>query len=145
MRPRFLGIPLDPWTLPQTLERCAAWIEAGRPAQHVSLNAAKVLLVLDDPQLRAIVEAAELISADGQGVVWAARWLGLAVPERVAGIDLMEQLLALAERRAWPVYFLGARPETLRRFLDEVRRRHPRLPIAGSRDGYFDDDRAVAG
>ena len=51
-------------------------------------------------------------------VVWAGRMLGAAVPERVAGIDLMERLLALAEERRWPVYFLGATDSVLAQFVD---------------------------
>jgi N-acetylglucosaminyldiphosphoundecaprenol N-acetyl-beta-D-mannosaminyltransferase len=77
-------------------------------------------------------------------VVWAGRLLGRPLPERVTGIDLMERLLATAERHAWPVFFYGARPEALERFVAEVERRHPGLPVAGTQHGYADDPAAVA-
>ena len=143
-RPRLFGLPVDPLTLDQTVERCRRLIESGMPAQHAALNAGKVILTQDDARLARIVRRCALVSADGMSIVWAGRLLGIPVPQRVPGIDLMGRLLALAEERGWPVYFLGARPEALEGFVAEVRRRHPRLVIAGRRHGYFDDDRAVA-
>jgi len=77
-------------------------------------------------------------------VVWAGRFAGIRVPERVAGIDLMQSLWEVCEAEGWPVYFLGARQEVLDAFVTVVRKRHPDLVIAGARNGYFDDDAAVA-
>ena len=94
-----------------TVARCVSLVEAGHAAHHVSLNAAKVVSMQDDPRLAAVVRSADLVSADGQGVVWASRALGRRLPQRVAGIDLMERLVEEAATRGWPVYFLGARPE----------------------------------
>lgn len=138
------GVPIDLLTMEGTVEACARLVEAGRTAEHVSVNAGKAVMMEDVPGLREIVAACDLVSADGQSVVWAGRLCGLRVPERVAGIDLMARLIALAEERRWPVYFLGARAEVLAAFLERVRAEHPALDIAGFRDGYFDDDAAVA-
>jgi N-acetylglucosaminyldiphosphoundecaprenol N-acetyl-beta-D-mannosaminyltransferase len=73
-------------------------------------------------------------------VVWAARLLGVRVPERVAGIDLMGRLIALCETEDWPVYFLGAKDDVLAGFEAEALRRHPQLRVAGRRNGYFSAD-----
>jgi N-acetylglucosaminyldiphosphoundecaprenol N-acetyl-beta-D-mannosaminyltransferase len=64
----------------------------------------------------------------------------------VAGIDLMERLLAVAEAEGWPVYFLGAKDDVLADFEAEARRRLPRLVVASRRNGYFrpDEEPAVA-
>jgi N-acetylglucosaminyldiphosphoundecaprenol N-acetyl-beta-D-mannosaminyltransferase len=143
-RPTLFGVPVDLLTMDETVAGCRELIESQRPAQHVVLNAAKAVMLEDVPGLREIVSRCDLVSIDGQGVVWAGRLLGLRVPERVAGIDLMGRLIAECEASGWPVYFLGAREEVLVAFLDEVRRRHPRLAIAGARNGYFSDDAEVA-
>lgn len=143
-RTSFLGIPLDLLDMPTTVARCRELVAGGAPAQHVVVNAAKMVLIHDSPALREVVARCDLVNADGQSVVWAARLLGIPVPERVAGIDLMEQLLFEAEREGWPVYFLGARQVVLGAFLDVVRRKHPTLRIAGARDGYFTDDASAA-
>lgn len=142
-RGSLLGVPIDLLDMDATVRRCGELVEAGLPAQHVVLNAGKVVMMDDVGGLREIVADCDVVNADGQSVVWAGRVLGVPVPERVAGIDLMERLLAEAERRAWPVYFLGARPEVMERFVGVVRERYPSLRVAGARDGYFDDDAAV--
>lgn len=142
--PLLFGVPIEPLTMDGTVARCRAMIEAGIPVHHVSLNASKTVLMQDCPRLFAIVRDAGLVSADGQSVVWAARALGVRLPERVAGIDLMGRLLALAEVEGWPVFFLGAAQPVLSTFEQVVRTRLPRLRIAGSHHGYFDDDGRVA-
>ena len=128
----------------QTVARCRELIEAGKPAQHVVINAGKVVMMDDVPGLRDVISGCDLVNADGQSVVWAGRLLGTPVPERVAGIDLMGRLLRLAEDKGYPVFLLGARQEILDVFMAAVMERYPRLQLAGSRNGYFKDDGAVA-
>jgi N-acetylglucosaminyldiphosphoundecaprenol N-acetyl-beta-D-mannosaminyltransferase len=132
-----LGVDVDRLDMRETVARCRELVESGGPAQHVCVNAAKVVALQRDERLREIVAGCELVSADGQAVVWAARLLRQPLPERVAGIDLMRELLALAEREGWRVYFLGARPEVLERAVERIRERHPGLVVTGRRDGYF--------
>jgi N-acetylglucosaminyldiphosphoundecaprenol N-acetyl-beta-D-mannosaminyltransferase len=128
----------------QTVERCEELIEAKQPVQHVVVNAGKAVMMQDVPGLRAIIRRCDLVNADGQSIVWAGRLLGIPVPERVTGIDLMGELLALAEKQGYPVFFLGATQETLDAFVPEVGRRFPGLQIAGARNGYFKDDSEAA-
>ena len=71
--------------------------------------------------------------------MWASRLLGHPLPERVAGIDLFEALLELADREGHAVYLLGAKPDGAGPTVEEVvATRWPGADIAGSRDGYFD-------
>src|SRR5262245_4765504 len=142
-RAEFLGVPLDLLTMDESVEKCAALIREGRPVQHVVINAGKCVLMEDAPDVREIVRRCEIVNADGQSVVWGARFLGIKAPERVAGIDLMGRMVERCEREGWPVYLLGATDEVLSAFVDEARRRHPLLVIAGQRNGYFSADKEV--
>ena len=108
-RAQILGVEIDRLTMEETVRRCAELIESGGPAQHVSVNVAKIVSLRDDPRLRTIIEQCEVVSVDGQPVVWASRLLGDPLPERVAGIDLMFNLLGLSERRGYRVYLLGGK------------------------------------
>ena len=83
------------------------------------------------------MQGCELVSADGQAVVWASRLLGDPLPERVPGIDLMQELFGLAERRGFRVFILGARADVLERACRTILAAHPRLQLVGIRDGYF--------
>jgi N-acetylglucosaminyldiphosphoundecaprenol N-acetyl-beta-D-mannosaminyltransferase len=132
-----LGFRVDRLDLEATLARCAAAIETRTYLQHMAINAAKLVTTMRDPRLRAIVAGSGIVSADGQSIVWAARLLRDPLPERVAGVDLMQRLIAFAEERGYLVYILGARPEVLERAISNLRDAHPHLALAGWRDGYF--------
>jgi len=138
-------MPLDLLTMAESLTACEQLIASREPTQHVVLNAGKVALCRRDPHLAEIIRSADLVNADGQSVVWAGRFLGLDVPERVTGIDLMQHLLESCEREGWPVYFLGARADVVRTVVERTSAAHPQLRVAGFRDGYFDDDGEVVG
>jgi N-acetylglucosaminyldiphosphoundecaprenol N-acetyl-beta-D-mannosaminyltransferase len=141
-----LGISIDAFTMAQALKQCTDAMEEGGYLSIGMVNAAKIVAMRRDEQLRKAVGSCHIILADGQSVVWASQVLRVPLPERVAGIDLFQVLLAEAERRGSRVYFLGARPDVLEHMLDEVNRRYPGLKVAGARDGYFraDEDAEVA-
>jgi N-acetylglucosaminyldiphosphoundecaprenol N-acetyl-beta-D-mannosaminyltransferase len=138
------GCRIDRLDMEGTLTRCEELIASRGPAQHVSINAAKIVAMRRDQELREIISACQLVSADGQAVVWASRLLGDPLPARVAGIDLMHALLELSERRGYRVFFLGAKQDVLERALANARASHPGLQIVGARDGYFDEGDATA-
>jgi N-acetylglucosaminyldiphosphoundecaprenol N-acetyl-beta-D-mannosaminyltransferase len=138
-----LDCPLDTVTMEQAVARCEKAIASRRYLQHMSVNAAKIVALRSDPEMRRMVTGAGLITADGQSVVWAARLLGARLPERVAGIDLMTRLLEAADANGYRVYVLGARRSVLDVALARLRERYPRLTVAGARDGYYADDEAA--
>ena len=133
-----LGLPFARAGMTAIVERCLAWCEAPR-ASHivVTANASHLCMMRRDAELRQACQAADLVVPDGMSVVWALRLLGRPVTERVAGIDLMTQLLAAGDTRSLSVYFLGARPEVVQRVVERCRQHYPGLTIAGARDGYF--------
>jgi N-acetylglucosaminyldiphosphoundecaprenol N-acetyl-beta-D-mannosaminyltransferase len=145
-REEFLGVPLDAIALGSVLDQADAAIAARQTLQHGSVNAAKVVGAQTDPQLREALWTFDVVTADGQAVAWAARLLGLPEVERVAGIDLMEALLARAAARGHRVFLLGARADVLEAATAELARRYPTLDLVGAQDGYFDraeEDRVV--
>lgn len=141
-----LGCELDPLRMEEAVKRCERLIADDHDAQYLAVNASKIVSLHHDRELSRFAAGCELVTADGQAVVWASRLLGHPVPERVAGIDLMSKLLELAERRGFGVYILGARQEVLERAVEKIAEEHPSLQIVGYRNGYFDpaDERAVA-
>jgi N-acetylglucosaminyldiphosphoundecaprenol N-acetyl-beta-D-mannosaminyltransferase len=137
-RAGLLGLSFDRVTMPAAVERCLAWCYGPR-ASHVVItaNASHLCLMRRDPALQEACRGGDLVVADGMSVVWALRAAGTPVPERVAGVDLMTELLAAAGAHRLRVYFLGARPEVVARLAEDAARRHPGLVVAGVQDGYF--------
>ena len=145
-RAKVLGCDIDRVDLAQTLEFCEDVIQSRGFAQHMAINVAKLVRMRKDPQLRWGIERCELVTADGQPVVWASRLLRDPLPARVAGIDLMNGLLALAAAKGYRVYILGARPDILELAVTRIHAEYPGISLAGHRDGYYgeEDEAAVA-
>jgi N-acetylglucosaminyldiphosphoundecaprenol N-acetyl-beta-D-mannosaminyltransferase len=143
-RATILGCEIDRLDMAGALRRCEEIIERGAFAQQVSINVSKLVTLLDDPRLRETVYRCELVNADGQGVVWASHLLGDPLPGRVAGIDLMHRLLALAEGRGYRVFILGASPEVLEQAVVRIREAHPHLVLVGHHHGYFSEEEIPA-
>jgi N-acetylglucosaminyldiphosphoundecaprenol N-acetyl-beta-D-mannosaminyltransferase len=122
----------------ETVRAVAGIIKRRLPTQHVVINVAKLVAIQSDDELRRVVNSCAIVNVDGQGVVWGARRMGIAVPERVAGIDLFERLVALAAEKGYRPYFLGATDEVLNKAVETLKLRHPSLQTAGFRNGYFD-------
>jgi N-acetylglucosaminyldiphosphoundecaprenol N-acetyl-beta-D-mannosaminyltransferase len=139
-RASVLGCKIDRVDMDQALSLVEAMIASRTGGQHMAINAAKLVALQDDTRLREIVRDCEIVTADGQAVVWASRLLGDRLPARVAGIDLMQRLLERAEHNGYRVYILGARPEVLDRAIARIQQTHPGLAVAGYRDGYFEEE-----
>jgi N-acetylglucosaminyldiphosphoundecaprenol N-acetyl-beta-D-mannosaminyltransferase len=145
MRAEFLGAPLDLLTMDETVALAVDAMKSHVLAQHVAINVAKVVKMRSDSELHRDVIESHIAGVDGMGVVWGARLLGIPVPERVSGIDLMQELLAVCAAQGFRPYFLGARQDVLDRAIAVARRRWPALEFAGSRNGYFrgEDEPAI--
>jgi len=142
-RVEFMGAKIDALTMRETLQRVTHIIENGESMQHVVVNVAKLVSMSHDKKLRDIVNGCDLINADGAGVVMGARMLGIPIPERVAGIDLMQNLIGLSNQKGYRVFFLGADEEVVRDVVTHYRALYPALNICGYRNGYFNADEEV--
>jgi N-acetylglucosaminyldiphosphoundecaprenol N-acetyl-beta-D-mannosaminyltransferase len=139
-----LGCRVDRVDSAAAVARIEQLLAAGSAAQVVTLGAEMANLAHDDARYRAAVNAADLIVPDTIGIVLASRWLGAPLPERVAGIDLIERLCALAAQRGLPIYLLGSAPGVAEAASVALTQRHAGLRIAGREHGYFDDAQAAA-
>jgi N-acetylglucosaminyldiphosphoundecaprenol N-acetyl-beta-D-mannosaminyltransferase len=133
------GVPVAAVTMDDALDLVQEAVTTRRPLQIGVVNAAKIVNMRRDNELRADVLSSDLVLADGMAVVWASRMLGRPLPERVAGIDLMMRMLERGNAAGYRVYCLGATPEVLGGVLGRIKREYPGITIAGSHHGYFKD------
>lgn len=138
-------VPMHAIDMRGVLAQIDGFIRARAPHYNIAINAAKVVGYRDDASLRDAIDHAHLLTMDGQSVVWAARALGRAAPERVAGVDLMEALLGHAARCGYSVYLFGAQQDVVEACVARATERYPGLVVAGYRNGYFqaEDEAAV--
>ena len=91
-RINILNCPIDKLTMDETVKKIDESIVAKTHLHHVVVNAAKMVHMQKDKELYESVISSDIINADGQAVVWASKFLGQPLSERVAGIDLMQNL-----------------------------------------------------
>jgi N-acetylglucosaminyldiphosphoundecaprenol N-acetyl-beta-D-mannosaminyltransferase len=137
MRAKLFGLPVDILSHDETIVRILADIATGQRCQHVALNVAKLINARTNAELENDIRASDIVGIDGMGIVYALRLLGHDVPQRVAGADLFESLIAECAARGLRPFLLGATPAVLAAAERNLQRRHPGLVLAGSHHGYF--------
>ena len=145
---RLFGVPVSRLGMDDTIGYIADGIRNGDKARHIiTANPIMLMAALSDASYMAVMKQAELIVPDGTGAVWAARYIGKPVAERVAGFDLLHRLLDRAGDEGWRVFLLGSSAETVNEAYARLRSQYPTVSFVGCRDGYFgaeDDAHIIA-
>ncbi|MBQ6131069.1 MAG: WecB/TagA/CpsF family glycosyltransferase [Selenomonadaceae bacterium] len=136
-RVEILGVKVDAVTMTQAVGRVADLIAEKNSSLVATANAEMLLNATHDAELKKILNAANLVVPDGAGTVWAARHLGKHMPERVAGFDLVQELMKLAPARAWKFFLFGAAPGIADKAKLKAEELYPGIKIVGTRNGYF--------
>jgi N-acetylglucosaminyldiphosphoundecaprenol N-acetyl-beta-D-mannosaminyltransferase len=146
-RIQILDLPVDGITYPEWLALIENWVNpmvntgAGlRPAptdaHHVcTINPEFMMIAQRDVNFFNILSRADLCVPDGVGLLWAAKYLGHPLPERVTGSDGVPIIAARAAEKGWRLFFLGAAPGVADQAAEILRARHPGLQIVGIYSG----------
>jgi N-acetylglucosaminyldiphosphoundecaprenol N-acetyl-beta-D-mannosaminyltransferase len=126
------GLPIAPMTQSHAVEAVVRLVEAGRPSFFITANAHYAMLTHEDAGLRAVNAQASFLLADGAPLVWASRWKGEPLPERVAGSDLIFDLCGRAARDGYRIFLLGGAGGVAEQAAEVLSRRFPGLRIAGT-------------
>ncbi len=137
---RILGIPVDRVTLKETLCRIETFIASGKPHLVVTADATAIVIAHSDANFRSLVESADLVTPDGNGILWAGKYKGHRFAERVSGVDILERLCALSAEKGYRLYFLGAEPGIADLAARQLQAKYPGCKIVGSHHGYFPSD-----
>lgn len=124
---RILGVNVDCLTMQQAIGRVDALVRQKKPSLVATANAEMLMLTTKDFELQKILNSAALVVPDGAGTVWAARHLGFDCPERVAGVDLVTNLL----QKSYRFYFFGAAEGVARKAAEKFPN------VVGVRNGFF--------
>ena len=127
-----LGVPVTPCTTNEAVDRVAAWIRTGRRSFATFTGVHGVMEAQRDPQVMRAHRAAEIVACDGAPMVWASRWAGVEISDRVTGREFMLACSARAEAEGWSSFFYGGKPGVADRVADALRERFPALKVAGT-------------
>jgi N-acetylglucosaminyldiphosphoundecaprenol N-acetyl-beta-D-mannosaminyltransferase len=126
-----LGVPFDNVTMHEAIDVIEEKIEERGFHQVATANVDFVINAIHDQSLQEMLCSCDLIVPDGMPIVWASRLMGAKLKERVSGIDLIPRLAELASRRHYGIYLLGASERSSRRAAEALKKRFPKLHIAG--------------
>lgn len=132
-----LGAPVACIDRQGLIDTALAW--SGESGQRTVFyaNAHVLNTALDEPDLRAAWQSADLVYADGVGVVWAARWLAGRKLEKLTGADWIGRLAAAAAPLGRRWFLLGGKPGVAELAGLRLAEAFPGLQIAGTYYGFF--------
>ncbi|MBI5155806.1 WecB/TagA/CpsF family glycosyltransferase [Candidatus Peregrinibacteria bacterium] len=133
-RATLLGVPIDALTQAEALARLEGFLEADGQHHVATPNNEMLVEAHHNPQFRDVLCQTTLNLPDSTGLLLMARLRGHRLPARVTGTDTMQMLCALLDERH-PVFFLGAAECVAERAAQELKKRNPRLTIAGTCSG----------
>lgn len=124
------SVPIADLTMSETVRAIEAMVETGRSTgrthQIATVNVDFVVNAVNDAEVGGILRRCDLCLADGMPIVWASRMLDRPIRERVAGADLVPELLATAERTGWRIHIFGSTVDVARSAERILRDRYPR-------------------
>lgn len=127
-----LGAYVDCVTLAEATQRACEFIESGLPHQVVTVNVDFVRQAQKDKEFLGVINRSALAIADGMPLVWASQWLGDKLPERVTGVELVEQCCSFASEKNYRVFLLGGEEGVAQGAASVLTERHPGLQVVGA-------------
>ena len=130
-----LDFPIASVTMQEAIDWVEEKIKNDEFAHIVTLNPEIAYTGYKDDQFSQALKGADLRVADGNGILWAASYLNDKLPERVAGFDLMQEMLGLAAKNEYKVYFLGAAPQVAERAAQAALEKYPGFVLSQEDEG----------
>lgn len=130
-RVRVIDALLDVGNPDVVLETLRGWASRRESRYVCFTNAHSVVTTGEDADFRDVINGADLAVPDGAPIAWAIRKQGFPAQQRVAGPDLMLDVLAMAQQQGLKVFFYGSTEQTLVRLRERLERDYPTLQIAG--------------
>ena len=137
MKVKILGVNVDSVTMAQAIAQIENLISVRKNSIIATANAEMLLMATHDDELKNILNSAELVVADGAGTVWAAHHLGYEMPERVAGFDLVQELMKISPTHDYKIFLFGAAPSIADKAKLKAEQLYPGIKIVGVRNGFF--------
>lgn len=131
---------IDVLNMNDTVNLVEKYIVSKTPLHLMGVNADKINEVNKNLEMKKIVNSCGIINADGASVILASKYLKKPLPERVAGIDLMQELIKLCEEKKYKIYLLGAKQEVVEKTKEVLQNKHKNLEICGIHNGYFKEE-----
>ncbi|MGM9937421.1 MAG: WecB/TagA/CpsF family glycosyltransferase [Candidatus Ornithomonoglobus sp.] len=132
-----LGVYVDMVSIKQAADRIMEFFEEDKLHKVYTPNSEILMVAYKEPEFAKLLNDAELLTADGIGVVYASRILRRPISERAAGYDIACDVLDRIKGTDHSVFLFGGKPGVAELAKEKLEEKYPGLKIAGMRNGYF--------
>lgn len=143
MRIEILGVGFDNMTMDEAVAEGMRLIESDGAHYVVTPNPEIVEVCREDDDARDAVNNADLVIADGIGVIYGAKILGTPLKEKLPGIEFAQRLMEQMAKNEKTLFLLGAKPGVAEEAARRLQEKYAGLKVVGTHDGYFKEDEAV--
>lgn len=143
MKKQVMTISFDNITMDEAVGFAMEHIQTRSRCRVVTPNAEFALEAKKNPRFLKILNASQLVLADGISVIYASRILGDPLCGRVTGVGFAQALAEAMAREGKSLYLLGAKPGVAEQAGENLKKTYPGLRIAGTHDGYFREETEV--
>ncbi len=134
-----LGVNIDKLTIDEACEKIYGFLEENKLHYVFTPNSEMIMQAYRDENLKTVLNSADILSADGIGVVYASKILKNPINERAAGYDIACKLLEKLNEGKKSLYLFGSKPSIAQKAAKNITKKYPDIVIVGCQDGYFDD------
>ena len=139
-RENILNIEFDVVNEKEALDRLIGFLNEDSPVKEVyTPNPEIVMLAQKDKELFDILNNADLVLADGIGLIIASRLKGLRLRHRVTGVDTMDRLLRYCAENRKSFFMFGGKPGIAETACENIREKYGDMEVSGYHHGYFDE------
>lgn len=139
-----LDRPVHLCNMDQAIEYLKEQIIANSKQFVIAQNPEKIMKSLEDDELTSIIKnKATLLIADGVGLVYAGKILGLPPILRVTGVGLFTQMINLADTDSKKIFLYGAKREVVEEAGEVIKNKHPNIAQIFTQDGYENDNEKI--
>ena len=132
------GLRFDNIDMKEAIEMSQNMMKSKKNAVIYTPNAEIAELAAENSDIKNLLNRADILLPDGAGVVLASKILKTPLKEKVAGVEFGENILALATKKGYSVYFLGGKPTVAETAAANMKLKFPSLSVVGTHDGYFE-------
>ena len=143
MRVEVLGVGFDNMTMDQAVAEGIRLMDTQGAHYVVTPNPEIVEVCREDEEAMEAVKNADLVIADGIGVIYGAKILGTPLKEKIPGIEYAKRLMEQMAQSGKTLFLLGAKPGIAQEAARRLCEQYPGLKIVGTHDGYFKEDEGV--
>lgn len=133
------GVKIHNVTMSEAVQLIQGWVEeeSQLPRAVYTPNSEIVMQAQRNPEFKNILNSADLLVADGAGVVLASKLLKTPLKEKVSGIDLAKNLFRVFSGKNVSFYILGGQPGVAEMAAINLIAEYKKIKIAGYDHGYF--------